>query len=205
LEERSDMRLAGPGLDPGAASGSLIGTGFGLVFIEANSGHLPTVAALTVRIGGAVIAVALVMLIAVAGRPLPAGAPEEVRTGFTDRRYLSIVTLEVAALVAGLAVINQVLHRGEAAVAWVALVVGIHFFALAHAWRLPGFHALGAVMTLLGITGFVTDASGGTAALITLVSGIGSGLALPPRLRSESAWARGLSAVTHLAVRWYLP
>lgn len=172
------MSLAGQGLDYGAAAGSLIGTGFGLVFIEANSGQLPTMAALTVRIGGAVIAVALVVLIVVAGGPVQAVALAGTRTGFTDRPYLSIVMLEVAALVMGLAVINGVLHRGEAAVAWVAVVVGVHFFGLAHAWRLPRFHVLGAVMTLLGITGFAVDASGGTPALIALVSGVGSGLAL---------------------------
>jgi hypothetical protein len=162
----------------GTTAGSLIGTGFGLVFIEVNGAHLPGPAVGVTRIAGAVIAAVLIALIAAASRTSRAESPSGERAGLFGRGYWITVMLEAAALVAGLTVINTVLHRSQIAVAWVALVVGIHFFGLARAWRLPRFTALGAAMTLLGIAGFVLDAAGGTPALIALVSGIGSGLAL---------------------------
>jgi hypothetical protein len=164
--------------EAGATVGSLIGTGFGLVFIEVNGAHLPGPAVGVTRVAGAVIAVVLIALIAAASRTSRTGSPPGERAGLFGRGYWITVMLEAAALVAGLTVINTVLHHSQVAVAWVALVVGIHFFGLAHAWRLPRFTALGAVMALLGIAGFVLDAAGGTHALIALVSGIGSGLAL---------------------------
>ena len=160
------------------AAGSLIGTGFGLVFIEVNAAHLSGPAVGVTRIAGAVIAVVLIALIAATSRTSGAESPSGEHAGLFGRGYWITVMLEAAALLAGLTVINTVLHRSQVAVAWVALVVGIHFFGLARAWRLPRFTALGAAMTLLGIAGFVLDASGGTQALIALVSGIGSGLAL---------------------------
>lgn len=162
----------------GAAIGSLIGTGFGLVFIEVNGAHLPGPAVGVTRIAGAVIAVVLIALIAAASRRSRAESPSGERASLVGRGYWITVMLEATALMAGLTVINTVLHHSQVAVAWVALVVGIHFFGLARAWRLPRFTVLGAAVALLGIAGFVLDASGGTAALIALVSGIGSGLAL---------------------------
>jgi hypothetical protein len=158
--------------------GSLIGTGFGLLFIEVNSAHLPGPAVGVTRIAGAVIAVVLIALIAAASRISSAESPAGERASLVGRGYWITAMLEAAALLAGLTVINTVLQHSEVAVAWVALVVGIHFFGLARIWRLPHFNALGAAMTLLGMAGFVLDASGGTAALIALVSGIGSGLVL---------------------------
>ena len=70
------------------------------------------------------------------------------------------------------------LHRSEVAVAWIALVVGVHFVGLGRAFRLGRFHDLGAAMTALGIVGFVLDAFGAGAPTIGLVSGVLSGIAL---------------------------
>jgi hypothetical protein len=64
------------------------------------------------------------------------------------------------------------------AIAWVALVVGVHFFGLARIWRMPLYHWLGAAMTVLGLAGFLIYALGGTAAIVGLVAGVGSGAAL---------------------------
>ncbi len=121
----------------------------------------------------ALLLVGLVRVVRQAPPAASASAP-----GFADRRYWLILVLEVVALFGGLAVINNVLHRTAVSVAWVALVVGVHFFGLARVWRMPLYHWLGAAMTLLGVAGFLVHALGGTAATVALVAGVGSGVAL---------------------------
>jgi hypothetical protein len=59
-------------------------------------------------------------------------------------------------------------------------------------------------MTLLGMAGFVLDASGGTAALIALVSGIGSGLALFI-LVAAALWADTRKVTAPDRDRWQSP
>ncbi|MEU8244332.1 hypothetical protein AB0C07_39260 [Actinoplanes missouriensis] len=162
----------------GMVTGSLIAISFGTVFILVNSGGLPTPWPLIIRVAGVLAAaVLLVALFRKARIPTNAGGPADIN-GFTDRRYWIIVAAEVVALFGGLFLINSVWERPELAIAWIATVVGVHFFALAWAWRLPLFHGLGAVMTVLGLAGFVIAASGGSEATIALVAGVGSGVAL---------------------------
>jgi len=141
-EHRLAVRGDHSGRASGAVIGSLIGTGFGLMFIEVNGAHLPGPAVGVTRIAGAVIAVVLIALIAAASRTSRAESPSGERAGLVGRGYWITVMLEAAALLAGLTVINTVLHHSQVAVAWVALVVGIHFFGLARIWRLPHFTAL---------------------------------------------------------------
>ncbi|WP_239174659.1 hypothetical protein [Actinoplanes cyaneus] len=78
----------------------------------------------------------------------------------------------------GLYLINQVFEMPGAAIAWVAVVIGVHFFALAWAWRMPMYHWLGAAMTLLGLAGFVAYALGASDGIVALIAGVGSGAAL---------------------------
>ncbi|TVT13371.1 hypothetical protein FNH05_37685 [Amycolatopsis rhizosphaerae] len=157
---------------PGLATGSLIGILFGLVFVEVNAGGLTAPWSLVVRIAGAVIAVALFLAV----RRLPRGAEDG---GFAPgRRYWIVVVLEAIALFGGLFVINGVLRHPQVAVAWIAVVVGVHFFALAAVFRLNRFHALGAVLTVLGVAGFVLAVLGAPAAAVNVVSGVLSGFAL---------------------------
>lgn len=161
----------------GLTAGSLIAIAFGLVFVEVNSGGLDAPWPLVVRIAGAVVAAGLLVALFRLGRPRDPG-PGRGGTWFGDRRYQLIVVAEAIALFGGLFVINGVLKHSEVAVAWVAFVVGVHFFGLAAAFRLNRFHVLGAALTLLGIAGFVLDALGASAATIGLVSGVFSGVAL---------------------------
>jgi len=58
------------------------------------------------------------------------------------------------------------------------VVVGVHFFGLAWIWHMPLYSWLGAVMTVLGLAGFLIYALGGSAAMVALVAGVGSGVAL---------------------------
>lgn len=158
----------------GLVTGSLIAVVFGLVFIEVNSGGLAAPWPLVVRLAGVVAAAGL--LVALFRSRRSAAAPSG--TWFSDRRYWMVVAAEAVALFGGLFVINGVLKHSEIAVAWIAFVVGVHFFGLAAAFRLNRFHVLGAVLTVLGIAGFVLDAAGASAAVIGLVSGVLSGFAL---------------------------
>src|SRR6266540_275143 len=84
---------------------------------------------------------------------IPLAAPDNA--GFTDRRYWAVVGFEAAALFGGLIVIKAVLGRPDMAVAWIAVVVGAHFFALARVWPTRSFHVLATVMVILGVSGLV--------------------------------------------------
>ncbi|WP_254909615.1 hypothetical protein [Micromonospora sp. NBS 11-29] len=158
--------------------GSLVAISFGTVFVLVNSGGLPAPWPLVLRVAGLLVAALLLVgLVRAARREAPAAGAGEA-AGFMDRRYWIVVALEAVALFGGLAVINNVLDRPAVAVAWVAVVVGVHFFGLAAVWRMPRYHWLGAVMTALGVAGFLTHAFGGDAAAVGLVSGVGCGAAL---------------------------
>jgi hypothetical protein len=178
----------------GLMIGSLIAISFGTVFVMVNSGDLPAPWPLAIRVTGAVIAAALLIALFGTSRPPQAGPPPG--GGFQDRRYWLIVAVEAIALFGGLFVINKVLERPEIAVAWVAVVVGTHFFALAWAWRIPLFHWLGAAMTTLGLLGFVADASGAAPATVALIAGVGSGFCLYGLVVAGLLQARGARATT---------
>jgi hypothetical protein len=157
--------------------GSLVGTVFGLVFVEVNSGGLPGDWPLIVRIAGAVVALGLLAGIVRTARRAP-GAGDQDHRGFADRRYWTIVGIEGIALMGGLFVLNAVFGRPEFAVAWIAVVVGVHFVGLAKLWHMDLYLVLGGVMTALGVLGFVIGATGGSAGTVGVVSGVGSGVAL---------------------------
>lgn len=156
--------------------GSAVALTFGAVFVLVNSGDLADPWPLVIRAAGlAVAAMLVVALVLVARKTTPARASAY---GYPDRRFWIIVAAEAVAFVAGLVVINGVLQRPEVGVAWVALVVGVHFFGLGWIWRIRVYHRLGAVMTALGLAGFLIDALGGSAGTVGLVAGVGSGAAL---------------------------
>ncbi|WP_234332511.1 hypothetical protein [Streptomyces sp. NRRL S-87] len=161
-------------------TGRLIGGAFGTVFIQANAGALPQHLAVPLR----VLAVAgfAGLLVTRRGRTAPGGAVPAPRSGF-GRRYWYVVAAEVAFLVAGLLVISRVLHAPHAFVGWIALVVGVHFFGLAAAWRRPALHALGAALTACGAVALVLAALDAPAWLTAITGGI-----VPGALLLASAW-----------------
>jgi hypothetical protein len=172
--------------------GWLIATVFALVFVEVNSGGLPGGWSLGIRIGAAIVAAGLLVAVLRAARMRPAGITPN-RAWFADRRYWMIVGLEAIALIGGLVVINVVLGRSELAVAWVAVVVGAHFFGLARLWRVRSLYVLGVVMVILGGVGFVLGGLAAPTGAIGLVSGVGCGVALFVGV------AAGLAGSTHRA------
>ncbi|MER7823430.1 hypothetical protein ABTX85_12805 [Streptomyces sp. NPDC096097] len=166
-------------------TGRLIGAIFGLVFVAANAGTLPTVAAVPLRVLAVVSFVALFIALR-RTRTTPAddestgtvtgtGAAAPKRFG---RGYRLVVAAEVVAALAGFLVITRVLHAPQASVAWLSLVVGLHFFGLAAVWRMPSLRWLAAAMTACGAAGLALAAGGASLAVIATVAGIAPGALL---------------------------
>lgn len=161
----------------GQAAGAFIPVVLGLVFIEANSGQLQRDWQVVVQPVGVLAAAALIIAIARARRAAGAEQAAAGRLAFS-RGYWVIVAIEVAALLAGLIVINAVFGVHELYVPWIALVVGVHFFGLGRIWDTGWLHVLGAVVAVLGAAGFVLYAAGAPNVVVALVSGVSSGAAL---------------------------
>jgi hypothetical protein len=153
--------------------GALIGAAFGTVFVLVNSGA-PVPAAVGRVLGAlAVVALAAVVFLGLraGGRPTLAGRP------VFGPSYRLLVLGEVVLLVAGFFVLDLLEAPVQANVAWIATIVGLHFVALASAWKARSILVVGVVLTVLGITGLVLL---GTPALpwVPFVSGALSGVTL---------------------------
>jgi hypothetical protein len=172
LGDYSERGHAGMGGETatGQFKGLLIGLVFGLIFVEVNSGDVAYPWSFGLQVAGVMIAVILFVGLLWRRRWVDQAAQAE---GRFDRRYWVVV-----ALLVGLVIINGVLDAGRFAVAWIAVVVGVHFFGLGRIWRDRALYGAGAVLALLGLAGLVIGAAGGSAAAIALVSGVGSGAAL---------------------------
>lgn len=187
-----------PAVAPGQRLGSLIGGTFGLIYVEVNAGSLPGHWAVILRIAAGVVFAGLAALLALpAGPPPPAGP--RVRSGFGTGYWL-VVAGEVAAIPAGAALISGPGGLQHAAVAWVSVVVGVHFVVLAVIWRLPLFACLGVAQALCGIAGLSAAAAGAAVAVTAGVGGVlpgalllaaGSRGAAHARLASRAASAAG--------------
>jgi hypothetical protein len=100
------------------------------------------------------------------------------------------VAAEVAAIAAGSALLNGPLDRPRAVVAWVSVVVGMHFAALAAVWRVSLFRWLGAAIALCGLAGLAAAGLGASSAVIATVGGV-----LPGALLLAAGY-RGARAIT---------
>lgn len=161
------MRAAGSGI------GSVIGGGFGLVFVLVNSAFLPAGARL-VLVGAAAACLVTIAILAFRRRG------EGARTGSPfGRWYWAVVGVEVVALFAGTRILDSI-HRPDLGVAWVSVVVGTHFFALGAVFGLRRFHALAALVTACGLLGFLLAAlvTGPAAPVVAVVSGLVPGFLL---------------------------
>ena len=101
----------------------------------------------------------------------------EARDGF-GRRYWLVVAGEVAAIFAGSVVLRGPAGLPNAVVAWVSVVVGVHFLVLAAIWRLRLFRYLGAAIALCGVAGLTAAGAGAPAAVIATVGGVLPGVLL---------------------------
>jgi hypothetical protein len=172
----------------------IIGSSFGLVFVQANAGALPTGVAVPLR----VLAVAAFLLLgAFNRRPVPEGATSASATRFGGRYWL-VVVLEVVGIAAGLVVITKILHTPTATIGWIAFVVGVHFLGLATAWARPELRVLGVSMACCGALGMALAFLGAPAAVTATVAGI-----MPGALLFGSVWwsSRTTPRVTQSADR----
>ncbi|WP_370963466.1 hypothetical protein [Amycolatopsis sp. cg9] len=152
--------------------GALIGAAFGTVFVLVNSG-----APLPAAIGWVLRALAVLALAAVVILGLRAGG----RPTLDDRpvfgpSYRVVVIGEVVLLVAGFFVLTLLEAPVEANVAWIATIVGLHFAALAWAWKTRSILVVGAVLTVFGVVGLAL--LGSAAEWVPFVSGVLSGVTL---------------------------
>jgi hypothetical protein len=164
------------GMAPGQRLGSLIGGIFGLIYVEVNAGLLPEPWAAVLQITAGVAFAGLAVLLARDRGPRPAGRPA-ARSGFRGPYWL-VIAGEAAAILAGAAVLNGPAGLPRAVVAWVSVVVGVHFLALAAIWRLPLFRHLGAAIALCGAAGMAAAAAGAASAVIAGAGGVLPGFLL---------------------------
>ncbi|WP_410597641.1 hypothetical protein [Amycolatopsis sp. lyj-23] len=152
--------------------GALIGAAFGTVFVLVNSGDpLPPVLGWVLRaLAVAALAAVLFLGLRAGGRPTLDGRP------VFGPSYRVVVLGEVVLLVAGFFVLSLLDAPVQANVAWIATVVGLHFAALAWAWKARSILVVGVVLTALGVAGLVL--LGSAAAWVPFVSGVLSGVTL---------------------------
>ncbi|MFE3995549.1 hypothetical protein ACFXPW_28205 [Streptomyces goshikiensis] len=166
-------------------TGRIIGASFGLAFIQVNAGALPVAAGTALRVPAVAAFVAL--LITLRRAPAPAPRPEAAAAAAPavhfGRRYRYVVAAEAVVGIAGIVIINNVLHTPRATVGWIALVVGVHFFGLAVVWRMSALHRLGAGLSGCGAAGLALAAAGAPQAAVAAVAGV-----LPGALLLASAW-----------------
>jgi hypothetical protein len=156
--------------------GSLIGGIFGLLYVEANAGLLPGPWAGALQIAAGVAFAGLAVLLVLARGPRSAARP--AAGGGFGGWYWLVVAGEAAAILAGAAVLNGPAGLPRAVVAWVSVVVGVHFLALAAIWRVPFFRLLGAAIALCGAAGLAAAAGGATTAVVAGAGGVLPGVLL---------------------------
>ena len=165
----------------GAEIGALIGAGFGLLFLIINTGQFSTLGrTLVITVG--VLAFAGIAIFAIRGL-MQGGRAGRGESGKGSRRepplgraYWIIVLIEAVLLFAGTRLLAGLGHP-ELGVAWVAVVVGTHFYALGRVFGLDRFHVLATVVTLCGIGGFIAFFAAAPA-FIPVISGVISGFVL---------------------------
>ncbi|GGG15495.1 hypothetical protein GCM10007304_31960 [Rhodococcoides trifolii] len=148
--------------------GSIIGGAFGLVFVLVNTGSLPGAVAMALGLLAVLAFVAVVVAVWRVPRARPSGP---VRGGF-GKGYWIVVAIEVVAIFGGLRLISGPLNVPDAAVAWIAFVVGVHFFALAAVWKLSFFRVLAIGLTVCGVAGLAAAFAGGPVALIDVIGAV---------------------------------
>jgi hypothetical protein len=161
----------------GRKIGSLIGAAFGLVYVEANAGSLPGGVVTALRIAAALAFLGLIALLARGSR---ARSDEPKRPGGQfGTVYWLVVAAEVFAIFVGAAIVRGPLGLEDAVVAWVSVVVGAHFVALAEVWGgMRFFRGLGLALGLCGVAGIAADAAGASTAVVATFGGVLPGVLL---------------------------
>jgi hypothetical protein len=175
--------------------GSLIGAVFGLVFVLVNAATLPPGIGTLVRVLGVV---AFLLVLVALRRPRRSVAVARPARGGLGMGYWLVVAAEVLAFPVGVRVLSGPLDAPDGGVAWVALIVGLHFNVLAVVWAERLFHWLGASMALCGLVGLALALTGSPKAATGTVGGVLPGALLLAfalwgvRISTDPAGSRGL-------------
>ena len=170
-------------------AGFFVGSVFGLVFVLVNSGPpLPPVLATVLRTLAVIAAVAIVVLVALTMRRESAREVIDARSGSEgaesvpertrfDAFFGAVTLIEFALIFGGITLLTRLGAPPQTGVAWVALIVGLHFFPLALRWRQPEILFLAWYATVLGVLGLILVATG-HAVWAPLVSGVLTGVGM---------------------------
>ncbi|MFE2160436.1 hypothetical protein ACFW9M_21805 [Streptomyces lydicus] len=162
-------------------SGVFIGALFGTIFVIANA-HDPlnptigvALRVLAVLTFGGLLALALR-----AGRRGGAavGGPQaSSQESWYGGKFGFVVAAEVVLMIGGNLALRGAGAPAETAVAWIALIVGLHFLALTAVWKRRSIAVPGTALTALGVIGLGMAATSAVA-WVPFVSGVLSGVAL---------------------------
>lgn len=161
-------------------SGVFIGAFFGTVFVVANA-HDPLNPAIGIalRVLAVLTFAGLLTLALLAGRrggPAPDDA-EAPQADWFRGKFAFVVGAEAVLLIGGNLALRAAGAPEQTAVAWIALIVGLHFVALMAVWKRRSIAVPGATLTALGATGLGMAATSAVA-WVPFVSGVLSGVAL---------------------------
>jgi hypothetical protein len=157
--------------------GLLVGSGFGTAFVLANAGEpLPGAAGIVVRVLAVLSLIAVVVVGFRTDRRGGAG-PEGGRPGWFGPKFGLVVVAEFALIFGGIALLRALGAPEEINVAWIALIVGLHFVALAPVWKRRAIAVPGVLLSGLGGAGMIM-AAGSAVQWIPFVSGVLSGVVL---------------------------
>ncbi|MCX4636219.1 hypothetical protein HEP86_27400 [Streptomyces sp. RPA4-5] len=161
-------------------SGVFIGALFGTIFVVANA-HDPLNPAvgIALRVLAVLTFAGLLTLALRAGRRgLPvADGPEAPQADWFRGKFAFVVGAEAVLLVGGNLALRAAGAPEQTAVAWIALIVGLHFIALMAVWKRRSIAVPGAALTALGAIGLGMAATSAVA-WVPFVSGVLSGVAL---------------------------
>jgi Na+-transporting methylmalonyl-CoA/oxaloacetate decarboxylase gamma subunit len=167
--------------------GAFIGAVFGAAFVVVNAhAPLPEPFGVILSILAILAVCAIAAMSVVIRRRDQRETPPEPASGASmfGRGYRWVVLAEVVALVGGIAVLRLLRAPEEANVAWIALVVGVHFIALAPVWKRVSIGVVGGILAVAGVAGLVMTATPAVA-WVPIVSGVASGVTL----LASSTWA----------------
>lgn len=161
----------------GQVVGSLIAAGFGAVYVAVNTGSMPPGVQWPLR---AVAAAALCAVLVGASRRLAGRQPAAGRSDgpVFQRAFWLVVCVEAVLIFGGVRILAGPLATPEAGVAWVSVVVGLHFFALARIFDQAFFNLLGAAISLCGVAALILAFTGAGLPSVDLVGGVAPGLLL---------------------------
>ncbi|MGW9171120.1 hypothetical protein [Streptomyces decoyicus] len=161
-------------------SGVFIGALFGTIFVVANA-HDPLNPAvgIALRVLAVLTFAGLLALALRAGRhSRPAETDAEApQADWFRGKFAFVVGAEVVLLIGGNLALRAAGAPQETAVAWIALIVGLHFVALMAVWKRRSIAVPGVALTALGVIGLGMAATSAVA-WVPFVSGVLSGVAL---------------------------